>query len=82
MEMPPRSRDVAPPSFGGAGLLMRSVACWRDGSVSERRLGDRLTAHSGQRDLDFSGSRHGGRLSYGTSAAVGCLERLAWLPVG
>ena len=29
----PQSRGVAPPSFGGAGLLMRSVACWREGSV-------------------------------------------------
>ena len=68
MEMPPQSRGVAPPSVGGAGLLMRSVACWRDGSVAERRLGDRLAVYSGQRDLDFSGSRHGGRLLYGTSA--------------
>ena len=37
--------------------------------LSERRLGDRLAVHSGQRDLDFSGSRHGGRLLYATSAA-------------
>jgi len=36
--------------------------------LSERRLGDRLAVYSGQRDLDFSGSRHGGRLLYGTSA--------------
>jgi hypothetical protein len=68
MEMPLESHGIAPPSFGGAGLLMSSVACWRDGSVSERRLGNRLAVDSGQRDLDFSGSRQGGRLLYGTSA--------------
>jgi hypothetical protein len=80
MEMPPESRGIAPPSFGGAGLPMSSVACWCDGSVSERRLGNRLAVDSGQRDLDFSGARQGGRLLYGTSAAVACLERPTWLP--
>lgn len=78
--MPPESRGIAPPSFGGAGLPMSSVACWCDGSVSERRLGNRLAVDSGQRDLDFSGARQGGRLLYGTSAAVACLERPTWLP--
>jgi hypothetical protein len=64
-------RSVAPgcscaPSLVGATVLS-----------SERRLGDRLVVHSGQRDLDFSGSTHGGRLLYGTSAAVACLEQPA-----